>query len=96
MGLAIDGNDNVWVSNFVGEHLTELCGARPENCPQGKNTGDAISPSSGYTSNLMVRLTTTVIDQSGNVWVPNNWKTIPIQTNPAATDWWSLWDWRLR
>ncbi len=83
-GLAIDGNDNVWVSNFIGEHLSELCGARPQNCPQGKQTGDAISPSTGYTSNAMVRLTSTVVDQSGNVWVPNNWKTVPIQTNPGG------------
>src|SRR5271166_1638942 len=38
-GIAIDGNDNVWVANSTGRSVTELCGARPENCPPGKKTG---------------------------------------------------------
>jgi hypothetical protein len=83
-GIAIDGNDNVWVNDWIGEHVTLLCGARPANCPHGLTTGQEISPPSGYTSNAMTRLTGAVIDQAGNVWVPNNWKTIPIQTNPGG------------
>jgi hypothetical protein len=83
-GVGIDGNDNVWVANFVGQRVSELCGARPENCPAGLHTGDPISPPSGYTSNGLTRLTAIVIDESGNVWVPDNWKTIPIQTNPGG------------
>jgi sugar lactone lactonase YvrE len=82
-GLAIDGNDNVWVNDWIGERVTLLCGAR-HKCPPGFTTGQQISPPSGYTSNAMQRLTGVVIDQAGNVWVPNNWKTIPIQTNPGG------------
>jgi hypothetical protein len=83
-GIAIDGNDNVWVNDWIGERVTLLCGARTANCPPGFTTGQQISPPNGYTSNAMQRLTRVVIDQAGNVWVPNNWKTIPIQTNPGG------------
>jgi len=33
----IDGNDNVWISNFAGPNspITQLCGVRTENCPPG-------------------------------------------------------------
>jgi hypothetical protein len=30
--VVIDGNDNVWSSNFAGASITELCGARTETC----------------------------------------------------------------
>ena len=45
---AVDGNDNVWISNFAGAsgQLAHLCGARTENCPPGMKTGDPISPRS--------------------------------------------------
>ena len=31
----VDGNDNVWISNFAGAHspIVQLCGVRTENCP---------------------------------------------------------------
>ena len=83
-GIAIDGNDNVWVSNFAGIAVSEFCGAKVENCPDGLKTGDPISPSTGFTSAALQRLTGIVIDPSGNVWVPNNWKRIPILTNPGG------------
>jgi hypothetical protein len=42
----IDGNDNVWISNFAAPNspITQLCGVRTENCPPGMKTGDQISP----------------------------------------------------
>jgi sugar lactone lactonase YvrE len=83
-GIGIDGNDNVWVSDWIGQRMTLLCGVRTNKCPPGFAAGQQISPPNGYTSNAMERLTGVVIDQAGNVWVPNNWKTIPIQTNPGA------------
>ena len=46
-GVAIDGNDNVWVANSIGRSVTQLCGARPANCPPGAKTGDPISPPGG-------------------------------------------------
>ncbi len=85
-GIAIDGKDNVWVANFSGQRLSELCGARPQNCPRGKRrTGAAISPEgTGYGFDGLVRNTGVAVDPSGNVWLANNWKQKAIQTNPGG------------
>jgi len=72
-GIAIDGNDNVWVANATGHSVTQLCGARPANCPPGTKTGDPISPPGGYIGGLQNAITDVAIDPAGNVWVPNNW-----------------------
>ena len=72
-GIAIDGNDNVWVANATGHSVTHLCGARPANCPPGTKTGDPISPPGGYIGGLQNAITDVAIDPAGNVWVPNNW-----------------------
>jgi streptogramin lyase len=71
-GIAIDGNDNVWVANAMGHSVTQLCGARPENCPPGAKTGDPISPQGGHFDGLQI-ITDVAIDPAGNVWVANNW-----------------------
>ncbi len=71
-GIAIDGNDNVWVANATGRSVTHLCGARPADCPPGTKTGDAISPPGGYIGGLQI-ITDVAIDPGGNVWVANNW-----------------------
>lgn len=66
-GIAVDGNDNVWVANFAGKQLSELCGTKPENCPPRTDTGQAISPRTGYGPDGLVRNTGVQIDPSGNV-----------------------------
>jgi DNA-binding beta-propeller fold protein YncE len=71
-GIAIDGNDNVWVANSTGHSVTELCGARPENGPPGAKTGDPLSPPGGFIGGLQI-ITDVAIDPAGNVWVANNW-----------------------
>jgi hypothetical protein len=71
-GIAIDGNDNVWVANAFGHSVTHLCGVRLENCPPGAQTGDPISPPGGYIGGLQI-ITDVAIDPAGNVWVANNW-----------------------
>jgi len=73
-GIAVDGNDNVWVANGGGHSITLLCGARPANCPPGAKTGDAISPPGGYIGGLQAAITDVVVDPAGNVWVANNWE----------------------
>ncbi|SEL74412.1 hypothetical protein [Streptacidiphilus jiangxiensis] len=84
-GVAVDGDDHVWVANFGGQRLAELCGARVASCPPGYRTGQPISPAAtGYGSDGLVRNTGVQIDPSGNVWLTNNWRTVPIQTNPGG------------
>ncbi|PZF78639.1 hypothetical protein DK847_02195 [Aestuariivirga litoralis] len=56
-GLSVDARDNVWVANFGLEQqlplkyrLTQLCGTNTAHCPEGKTTGDNISPdNTGWT-----------------------------------------------
>jgi sugar lactone lactonase YvrE len=84
-GLTVDGDGHVWVANFGGQRLTELCGSDTSTCPPGKRKiGAAISPQSGYGFDGLVRNTGVVVDPSGNVWLANNWKNVPIQTNPGG------------
>lgn len=72
-GVAVDGADQVWAAGFVHPSLIELCGRR-RSCPPGTRTGDPISPvRSGFVSRALQHLTAVQVDQSGNVWVANNW-----------------------
>jgi hypothetical protein len=57
-GIAVDGEDNLWVanfsalqpgSNFTSGRLSELCGINPATRPPRKKLGDPISPPTGYT-----------------------------------------------
>jgi len=74
----IDGNDNVWISNFAGAQspIVELCGVRTENCPPGFKTGDQISPPGGYVGGGLQMQTDLAIGPAGDVWVINNWQDI--------------------
>jgi hypothetical protein len=79
-GVAVDGNDNVWVANAMSHSVTQLCGARSANCPPGMKTGDPISPPGGYIGGLQI-ITDVAIDPAGNVWVANNWD-MPVKKVP--------------
>lgn len=84
-GIATDGNGNVWVANFAGKRLSAFCGTDPSTCPAGVGTGDPLSPATtGYYFDGLTRNTGVAIDQSGNVWVTNNWQEVPFQTNPGG------------
>jgi hypothetical protein len=76
--VVVDGNDNVWISNFAMSNspITQLCGARTENCPPGMKTGDQISPPGGYVGGGLQMQTDLAISPSGDVWVMNNWQDI--------------------
>ena len=76
-GIAVDGDDNVWVSNFSDQRLSHFCGRNPRTCPPGATTGSPISPDPGYAFDGLTRNTAVEIDRSGNVWVTNNWKNQP-------------------
>jgi hypothetical protein len=74
----VDGNDNVWISNFAAPSspIVELCGVRTENCPPGFKTGDQISPPGGYVGGGLQMQTDLAIGPAGDVWVMNNWQDI--------------------
>jgi sugar lactone lactonase YvrE len=80
-GIAVDGDDNIWVANFTGQRLSHLCGARAATCPPGAIDG-AISPDTGYPFDGLQRNTGVQVDPSGNVWLTNNWIKFPVQTDP--------------
>jgi hypothetical protein len=76
-GIAVDGDDNVWVANFGDRRVSHFCGRDPRNCPPGATTGSPISPDTGYAFDGLTRNTAVQIDPSGNVWLTNNWKNQP-------------------
>ena len=85
-GIAVDGADNVWVADFFGRRLVELCGV-PENCPSGFTVGQRISPKAGYVgAGGIQHITSVVIDQAGNVWVANNQNVQSLCDLPPPTD----------
>ncbi len=76
--VAVDGNDNIWISNFAAANspIVELCGVRTEHCPPGVHTGGQIAPPNGYVGGGLEMLTDIAIDPAGNVWAMNNWQDI--------------------
>ena len=76
--VAVDGDDNAWVSNFAGAsgQIAHLCGIRTENCPPGMKTGDPISPPLGYVGGGLQMEVDIDVDPAGDVWVTNNWQDI--------------------
>ena len=57
--VTVDGDDNLWVSNFgpvavtnnfTDGRLSKLCGIDRAACPPGAKIGDPISPSTGFTT----------------------------------------------
>ena len=76
--VAVDGDDNIWISNFAeaSSPITELCGARTEHCPPGVHTGEQISPRMGYVGGGLQMITDIAVDPAGNVWAMNNWQDI--------------------
>ena len=74
--VSVDGNDNIWVSNFTSSDagIVQLCGFRTEACPPGMKTGDAISPPGGYVGGGLQLQIDVGIGPAGDVWVTNNWQ----------------------
>ncbi len=74
--VSVDGNDNIWVSNFssAAAGIVQLCGFRTETCPPGMKTGDAISPPGGYVGGGLQLQVDVGIGPAGDVWVTNNWQ----------------------
>ncbi len=84
-GIAVDGNDNVWVANFDGQRLSEFCGLKAQALPApGASPEHRSRLPAGYGFDGLVRDTGVAIDPSGNVWLANNWKTVPLPSNPGG------------
>jgi hypothetical protein len=85
--VVVDGNDNVWISNFAmpASPIVQLCGVRTENCPPGMKTGDQISPPGGYVGGGLQLQTDIAVSPTGDVWAMNNWQDID-SCYPGATE----------
>jgi hypothetical protein len=73
---AVDGSDHVWVAGFGRPAVWELCGVGTNSCPKGAKAGDLLSPKHGYQSYAFQHFTSVQVDQSGNVWLSNNWSKL--------------------
>lgn len=87
-GISVDGNDDVWVANFMGRSLSFMAGASPSGRTAGFQTGDVIHT---IQSGSIQMLTDVIVDQAGNLWCANNWnlpetvmQAIP---DPAFSTW---------
>lgn len=67
--VVVDGDDNVWVSDFTSPSspIVQLCGARTESCPPGFKTADQISPLGGYVGGGLQLQTDIVVSPTGDV-----------------------------
>lgn len=74
--VAVDGSDRVWVAGFLTPSVWTLCGTNTAACQPGSTTGTILSPSQGFRSKALQHLTAVQIDQSGNVWLANNWSNV--------------------
>jgi streptogramin lyase len=76
-GVAIDGSDRVWVTGFRNQSVFLLCGVNTAACPPGSKTGDLLSPGTdGFKSPAFQHFTSIQFDESGNIWLSNNWSTV--------------------
>jgi hypothetical protein len=87
-GVAIDGNDDVFVASGAGRGIVMLAGAEPQGHPAGTKPGDLIHYFQGGTIQIP---TVGSIDPAGNLWVANNWNSIEAATSPHPTPATSTW-----
>ena len=73
---AVDGSDRVWVAGFARHDVWLLCGVNTDACPPGSTTGTILSPRLGFRSKAFQHFTSVQIDQSGNLWLSNNWSQL--------------------
>jgi hypothetical protein len=64
------------VAGFATPRVWLLCGADTAACPPGSSTGTILSPRLGFQSAAFQHFTSVQIDQSGNIWLSNNWSKL--------------------
>jgi hypothetical protein len=87
-GLAIDGNDDVWVASGLGRGVALFAGADPQGHPAGTKPGDLIHFFQGGTIEIP---TIGSIDPAGKVWVANNWDSVEAATSADPSRPTSTW-----
>jgi hypothetical protein len=82
-GMAIDGNDDVWVASGLGRSVVLLAGAEPKGHAPGTKTGDLIH---NFQLGTIQIPTVGAVDPAGNVWVANNWNDFGVASGlePSA------------
>ncbi|WP_057939102.1 Vgb family protein [Algoriphagus resistens] len=87
-GISVDGNDDVWVANFMGRGVSFMAGASPGGRTEAFKTGDLIHT---IHSGSIQMLTDVVVDQAGNLWCANNWNlpqtVMEAKSDPAYSTW---------
>ncbi|MTB51181.1 hypothetical protein [Lewinella sp. W8] len=87
-GISVDGNDDVWVANFMGRGVSFMAGAAPAGRTEGRPTGELIHT---IHSGSIQMLTDVVVDQAGNLWCANNWNlpqtVMAAKPDPAYSTW---------
>lgn len=87
-GISIDGNDDVWVANFMGRGVSFMAGASASKRTESFNTGDVIHT---IHSGSIQMLTDVIVDQAGNLWCANNWNlpqtVMQAKPHPAYSTW---------
>jgi secreted PhoX family phosphatase len=90
--VAIDGNDDIWVSNKGGNSVSYLNNngtATPLSGLNAAGTSTGISPSTGYTASGTIASPVGIaVDPSGDVWVINQGNVSATATgfSPALTN----------
>jgi hypothetical protein len=87
-GVAIDGNDDVFVASGLGRGIVMLAGAEPKGHPAGTKPGDLIHYFQGGSIQIP---TVGSIDPAGNLWVANNWNSVEAATSPHPIPATSTW-----
>jgi hypothetical protein len=87
-GISVDGNDDVWVANFMGRGVSFMAGAAQSGRTGSFNTGAVIHT---IHSGSIQMLTDVVVDQAGNLWCANNWNmpqtVMQANPDPAFSTW---------
>lgn len=87
-GISIDGNDDVWVANFMGRGVSFMAGASPSGRTEAFHTGDVIHT---IRSGSIQMLTDVVVDQAGTIWCANNWNlpqtVMEAKPDPTFSTW---------
>lgn len=87
-GISVDGNDDVWVANFLGRGVSFMAGASASKRTESFDTGDVIHT---IHSGSIQMLTDVIVDQAGNLWCANNWNlpqtVMQAKPDPAYSTW---------